>query len=201
MTSAIWMLLYDVANADRDKYLAWFHTDHVAEKLARPGYTWAAHFAGPAASGEPEHTGYIAMFGGDSTRVFLDPAPSQLKQRQDETTRAMMGLRRGGRGLVLTTEWSESAGHGVLMPAMAEHLKVVTADGADEPIGIHCVQTLAPAVASSNGSLTLTKLINVTAGSRHVVMLAADRLLSDADGAMPADTTVAERIGERIWPR
>ena len=48
MTAGIWLLFYDIAVADRDHYVDWFHRRHISEKLARPGYCWAAHFEAPA---------------------------------------------------------------------------------------------------------------------------------------------------------
>ena len=50
MTAGIWLLFYDIAAADRDQYVDWFHRYHVSEKLARPGYRWAAHFEAPPPS-------------------------------------------------------------------------------------------------------------------------------------------------------
>ena len=47
MTNGIWLLFYDIAAADRDHYVDWFHRCHISEKLARPGYRWAAHFEAP----------------------------------------------------------------------------------------------------------------------------------------------------------
>ena len=38
MSNAIWTLIYDIAEENRDEYLAWFHEVHILEKLARDGY-------------------------------------------------------------------------------------------------------------------------------------------------------------------
>jgi len=46
MSTAIWLLDYSVAGDSLDSYLDWFHGVHVPEKLARPGYTWAALYLG-----------------------------------------------------------------------------------------------------------------------------------------------------------
>lgn len=48
MANAIWALAYDISNDDCESYLDWFHRIHIPEKLARPGYPWAAHFEGSA---------------------------------------------------------------------------------------------------------------------------------------------------------
>lgn len=46
MAASVWLLNYDIAAADRDHYLSWFHDEHIPEKLAPPGYRWAAHYDG-----------------------------------------------------------------------------------------------------------------------------------------------------------
>ena len=109
MTAGIWLLSYDIAAADRDHYVDWFHRCHIPEKLARPGYRWAAHFEAPPTSRNSGLYRYIGMFGGDSTRVFLDPSPAQLKLTQSNDTRAMMALRQNPSSAILAHEWSWQA--------------------------------------------------------------------------------------------
>ena len=70
MVASVWLLSYDIAAADRDHYLSWLHNEHISEKLARPGYRWAAHYEAPASNDAPGLYRYIGMFGGDSTKVF-----------------------------------------------------------------------------------------------------------------------------------
>ena len=45
MDRGLWAIWYEIADANRAEYLAWFHGVHIPEKLARPGYAWAAHYA------------------------------------------------------------------------------------------------------------------------------------------------------------
>lgn len=208
MSDAVWLLCYDVADTDRDRYLAWFHDVHVAEKLARPGYTFAAHYAGAPLGGAADTTGYMALFGGESTRIFLDPAPSQLKSRQDALTREMMGLRRNGSGLVLAHEWTVSAQRsaGPRRPIRAPVLEVLRFDAeeSDEAAGIWAVQTVLPTLAPTVRSLS--KWSSVTAGPRHVLMLESDHdedRLGEGNVALaphrPAMTAIRQS-GARIWP-
>ncbi|MCH1378246.1 MAG: hypothetical protein L7W41_08450, partial [Alphaproteobacteria bacterium] len=107
MTGAIWALAYEISNDDRETYLDWFHRIHIPEKLARPGYRWAAHFEGSTST--PDTHSYIALFGGISTRIFLDPSPAQLKTKQDDLTREMMAQRRNPFATILVHEWSDSS--------------------------------------------------------------------------------------------
>ena len=57
---------------------------HIPEKLARPGYLWAAHYELHA---EGTHPGYLALFGGNSTHTFFNPSPRQLLTRQSAQTK------------------------------------------------------------------------------------------------------------------
>lgn len=81
VTAAIWVLAYNIARTDRLRYLEWFHHDHVAEKLARPGYQWAAHFEGETHGSATGASGYLALFGGDTTAIFK----SQSGTTKDQT--------------------------------------------------------------------------------------------------------------------
>ena len=62
MDRGIWAIWYDIAAAQRAAYLEWFHEVHIPEKLARPGYLWAAHYE---LTREGTHPGYLALFGGN----------------------------------------------------------------------------------------------------------------------------------------
>jgi hypothetical protein len=97
----IWAIWYDIAPAHRAQYLDWFHRVHIPEKLARPGYRWAAHYAlGHGGRG----AGYLALFGGDSTHSFLNPSPGQLATRQSAETRQFIGMRRDPAAAILAEE-------------------------------------------------------------------------------------------------
>ena len=151
MSAGIWLLFYDIAAADRDHYVNWFHRCHIPEKLARPGYCWAAHFEAPAGPDNTDLYHYIGMFGGDSTRVFLDPSPAQLKLTQSDETRAMMARRQNPSSAILAHEWSwfspadAHAGTASDMPCAginAPHIQILTIEGPahDEMIGSACAR-------------------------------------------------------------
>ena len=106
MTTGIWLLFCDIASADRDHYVNWPHHCHISKKLARPGFCFAAHFVAPPPSGKIDLYGYIGMFGGDLTRLFLDPSPAQLKLTESNDARAMIALRQNPSSAVLINEWS-----------------------------------------------------------------------------------------------
>jgi len=96
MDRSFWALSYVIDAPRRAEYLDWYHAVHIPEKLARPGYAWAAHYR--ALDGDR----HLALFGALDAGAFLAPTPGQLKQRQDAQTREMMGLRSGAASAVFT---------------------------------------------------------------------------------------------------
>ena len=108
MSQAIWILQYDITSGSEYEYLNWFHNIHIPEKLARPGYLWAVHYKGQigALVNNENRRSYLALFGGVSTRTFLDPSPAELRGMQDDFTREMMGKRLSSKGDVFALEWS-----------------------------------------------------------------------------------------------
>lgn len=212
MTDAVWLLIYDVADADAGTYLDWFHGEHIPDKLARPGYEWAAHYRGPARSAGTAH-GYVAMFGARSTRTFLDPCPAQHRERQDAITRTMMSHRIGTVAGVFTREWSgegDDASLGNSAPAI--RCALLDPGAADETLGAWCAQTWLPALRAGGGAGAAHKCINVAGGPRHLLWT-GHATLEDASHAVPtpADGTYSVDVsrtldaaiiacGERIWP-
>lgn len=97
MDRGIWAIWYELAEENTSEYLAWFHGVHIPEKLSRPGYVWAAHYA-------LEKGGYLALFGGATAHTFLNPSPRQLARRQSPETRRMIGMRRAPAACILAEE-------------------------------------------------------------------------------------------------
>jgi len=227
MTGAIWALAYDILNDDRQSYLDWFHRIHIPEKLARPGYRWATHFEGSATT--PNMQSYIALFGGISTRTFLDPSPAQLKTKQDDLTREMMARRRNPFAAVLAYEWrdssapSTSSDDGVAAEAINSDwldFLVIDAAGQGEAIGAWAVQTFLPKLQKDNPDAAKTatithKLISVTGVPAHILFYETNQIrLADATTTgtsrfdpqapilsdMPETASFCHRSGSRIWP-
>lgn len=212
----IWLIIYRVEDRVRDKYLSWFHDVHIPEKLAREGYEWAAHYEVPvieeeSISAQPRQ--YLAMFGGDSTRVFYDPSPAQLKPTQDELTREMIGYRGDVNMFIVSSEWSTG-----------EHRSIEEIDSIrlgifplanksgqqnnDQSVGAYCAQQLFPSLIplSDVGTteITVTKLLASTGTSRHLVLEQSQRSVTEmADKAWPqADNDCDFELipASRIWP-
>jgi hypothetical protein len=223
MTGAIWALAYEISNDDRETYLDWFHQIHIPEKLARPGYRWAAHFEGSTST--PDTHSYIALFGGISTRIFLDPSPAQLKTKQDDLTREMMAQRRNPFATILVHEWSDSS-----TPSTSnDHMMAVEPINSDrldflvinvveqgEESGAWIVQNLLPKLqgnnpdAAHNDAIT-HKFMSVTGPPVHILFHETNRsrFIDDvinfdletqilSDGIKKA--FVRHQSGKRIWP-
>ena len=226
MTGAIWALAYDISNDDSQSYLDWFHRIHIPEKLARPGYRWATHFEGSATT--PNMQSYIALFGGISTRIFLDPSPAQLKTKQDDLTREMMARRHNPFATILAYEWrdgstpSTSNGDAVAAEAINSNwldFLMIDAAGQGEAIGAWAVQNLLPELqknkldAAKNAVIT-RKFISVTGAPAHILFHETNRTgLADDTTAtsrfdpqapilsdMPKTASLCHRSGTRIWP-
>jgi len=182
VTRAIWGIIYDLPEPGRGEYLTWFHDVHMPEKMARPGYAWAAHYevvsreghhVSSRASGQEGNAGqgYIALFGGEDTQVFLNPSPAQIKPRQTPLTREMMGRRIGQRSFIAAEEWRIEGGR----PAGLEdspliHVTCCDASHNDEAFGAWCVQELVPALRQDPALCVLTKMLAATGPAKHVVL-------------------------------
>ena len=225
MTTGIWLLFYDIAAADRDHYVDWFHCCHIPKKLARPGYRSAVHFEAPLVSANSDLYRFIAIFGGDSTRVFLDPSPAQLKLTQSDDTRAMMVLRQNPSSAILAHEWSwlafaDTGAHyatGALDAAMsAPQIQILTVDagGHDEAVGGLCAQKLAPEFAVQKVAIACHKMTNIISRPRHIMLFEVTDPTPAGAGSYQAGMSVdlsklidlgnavqiGTRHGRRIWP-
>ena len=223
MTGAIWALTYEISKEDRETYLDWFHQIHIPEKLARPGYSWAAHFEG-SATPPPTHS-YIALFGGISTRIFLDPSPAQLKTKQDDLTREMMAQRRNPFATILVHEWSDRRtpstrnDHAMaLEPINSDRVDflVINAVEQGEAIGAWVVQNLLPKLQSDNPDAThddaiTHKFLSVTGPPVHILFHETNRsgfiddvINFDLEAQILGDgikkVSVRHQSGKRIWP-
>ena len=105
MTTGIWLLFYDIAAAIvitmSIGFIAVIFLKSWPDRAIVRRHIWA-----PPVSANSDLYRFIAIFGGHSTRVFLDPSPAQLKLTQSDDTRAMMVLRQNPSSAILAHEWS-----------------------------------------------------------------------------------------------
>ena len=215
MAAAIWMIIYDIDRKHSDRYLQWFNDVHIPEKLARPGYTWAAHYQINTDQGSTELR-YVALFGGTDSRVFYNPSPAQIKPNQSPETRTMMGYRANSTMLILTEEWVFNGASGSLAtspPVTAESISLVLfdADENDENLGAWLVQDY---LVNSASSGVTRKFLASTGAARHVVVheMGADEIpvkpivdASSSDWSAQVSNylsypTGAPLFARRVWP-
>lgn len=181
MDRAVWAIFYDVGERNREVYLRWFHDVHIPEKLARRGYVSAGHYevigddGGPASAiGGPksrDSVGYVALFGGVDTGVFLNPSPAQIKPTQTPETQEMMARRIGSRSFIATQEWlrtsvDSDSGRG----DAAIVLSCCDTPDRDEDFGAWCVQEAAPQLSDISGFQFFSKLLATTGPMKHATL-------------------------------
>jgi hypothetical protein len=222
MGTGIWAIAYNLQEESRQDYLTWFHEVHIPEKLSRPGYRWAAHFESmgvedPRKPTETPSSGatFLALFGGETTRTFFDPSPSQLKQRQDELTRNMIGKRVGATSFVYTVEWNMGqsgpdtwAGKGAAFRFIRMERFIDPAK--DEEIEVWCAQERSAQASSIRGCLGTTKLLAVIGMPRHGLIFEFSDLgraetlqffsNTDPEPQTPFLLHGSPFSGRRIWP-
>ncbi|MFT5111731.1 MAG: hypothetical protein ACI8P9_001051 [Parasphingorhabdus sp.] len=215
MTGAIWMIMYDLDPTNSDRYLQWFDDVHIPEKLARPGYTWAAHYQILSDNDVP-CSSYIALFGGTDSRVFYDPSPAQIKPLQTPETRSMMGYRSNSVMLILSEEWTTGGDDWVALAGSevaAEKISfaLFNAHDNDENLGAWLAQDYLVNLA---GSRVTRKYIASTGVVRHIVVQELDgnetqqKFLGDTSASdWSKDVSnyitypvVAPRLARRVWP-
>lgn len=183
MTRALWMIRYALDGQDDAAYLDWFHGEHIPEKRARPGYAWAAHYTDGAGR-------YLALFGANDARTFLDPTPGQWKLRQDELTKRMCAHRRGVSAAILVEVMRAGASGGDAPPPAVRLTGLQPSGQAEEDAAAASLaQERLPALAQSPGCLWAEFMVPVIGSGRYA--------LFEAHHEVPT-TSPAEFVGRRI---
>jgi hypothetical protein len=223
MDRGIWAIWYDVPGEHATEYLDWFHHVHIPEKLSRPGYAWAAHYAlGQGGAG----TGYLALFGGASTHTFLNPSPGQLLARQSSETKRFMGMRRRSAACILAEEIRVDG------PAIAQRGPGMTtgpviqignynaaSPAVEDDLGAWYAQERLPLLATLPGCIGARKMLAAVGAYKHAILHefvslalrerhfapheAAARDPQTWMGRVRPQLTHAPRspaVGTRIWP-
>ncbi len=173
MDAGIWAIWYDIAAENKAEYLRWFHGVHIPEKLARPGYLWAAHYElGHGARGK----GYLALFGGENTHTFLNPGPAQLAARQSAATRRMMFMRVNAAMCILAEETRVNG------PEAAQRAGMTTAPvvqmgnfnapspAVEDDLGSFYAQERFPLMATLPGCVATRKLAATVGAYKHSIL-------------------------------
>ena len=170
MDHGIWAIAYELREDEKAEYLAWFHGVHMPEKCSRPGYLWAAHY-------ELERGGYLALFGAAAARVFLDPSPGQLAQRQGAETKRMIGLRQQPYSCILVEEHRVEGpdvarrGQGMAPGPVIQLGNYNAASPAvEDDLGAWYVQERLPALARLPGCVGARKMLATVGTHKHAIL-------------------------------
>ena len=205
------MIIDDLDRAHADRYLRWFDEVHIPEKLARPGYTWAAHYQ-VIVDEKQGDSRYIALFGGTDSRTFLDPSPAQIKPHQPAETRAMMAHRSNSKMLILSEEWtfdSDNAAAESSPRINAESIGVALFDAGanDETLGAWLVQDY---LANAGKAGVARKFLASAGEPRHVLVQELGKhetaqgttqdAWSERVSSVPSRASVSALVARRVWP-
>jgi len=242
MDRGIWALWYEIADGDKSEYLAWFHGVHIPEKLSRPGYLWAAHYElGHGGSrfkkvvdglqhvrdaGLGRGGGYLALFGGLTAHVFLNPSPAQLAQRQSPETRRMIGMRRETYSCIFAEE-TRVDGPDVAQrsPGMTPGPFVqmgnfnVASHELEDDVGAWYAQHRLPFMSAMPGCIGARKLLAAVGWGKHSILYEftsleqrEEKFVTHEEQAHDAKSWTARilpqlrhapcspAVGKRIWP-
>jgi len=235
MDHAIWAIFYDLIEDRRQTYLTWFHEVFIPRTLSRPGYLWAAHYqqadagerfqkvldsltrsADPAMAGG---TGFLALFGGESTRTFFDDALQVKGTSEDEETEKMLALRLRPQEFIYTVEWRIDGPDAPLRPAEGTSAPAIQsgrfdAPGAEKDLGAWYAQERLPAVSRAKGSLGGRKLLASSGSPKHAILYEFSSLEDRETHFVELEETPWSRrvhryvihapgspfVGRRIWP-
>ena len=229
MDRGIWAIWYDLPAEHRVAYLNWFHHVHIPEKLARPGYLWAAHYELEGEGQDrPEaaDTACLALFGGSSTHTFLSPSPRQLLTRQSADTKRLMGMRRNSAACILAEEVrvdgpdAAQRGPGLTTAPVIQLGNYNTASAAvDDDLGAWYAQERLPLLAALPGCVGARKMLATVGEYKHAILHefaslelraryfapheAAARDPATWMGRVRPNLTHAPRspaVGLRVWP-
>lgn len=174
MDRGLWAICYELDAANKAEYLDWFHHVHMPEKLSRPGYLWAAHYAlGHGGRG----SGYLALFGGVTAHTFLNPSPGQLAQRQSTETKRMIAMRQRPAACILAEETRvdgpEAArrGPGMTPGAVIQMGNYNAASPAvEDELGAWYAQQRLPLLAALPGCIGARKLLATVGAWKHAIL-------------------------------
>ncbi len=180
MDRGIWAIWYDVPDEQKSEYLDWFHHVHIPDKLARPGYLWAAHYALVYVGkdqGGGGGTGYLALFGGITAHTFLNPSPGQLLLRQSAETRRFMGMRQQSSACILAEETRvdgpDVAQRGLGMtpgPVIQIGNYNAASPAVEDDLGAWYAQERLPLLAALPGCIGARKMLATAGACKHAIL-------------------------------
>ena len=171
MDRGIWAIWYGIDDAHRADYERWFHGVHIPEKLSRPGYLWAAHYA------LENDKGYVALFGGETAHTFLNPSPAQLATRQSDETRSFMRMRRQPSACILAEETrvdgpdiDKRGPNGMPGPAIQLGNYNAASPAVEDDLGAWYAQERLPLLSKLPGCIGARKMLASVGAHKHAIL-------------------------------
>jgi hypothetical protein len=171
MDRGIWAIWYGVDDQHRAAYERWFHEVHIPEKLSRPGYVWAAHY-------ELENkTGYLALFGAETTHTFLNPSPAQLAARQSAETKSFMRMRQQSSACILAEEArvdgpdvNKRGASGTAGPVIQFGNYNAASPAVEDDLGAWYAQERLPMLSMLPGCIGARKMLATVGAHKHAIL-------------------------------
>ena len=187
---ALWITWYDLAQESRKPYLDWLHGSYLPALLGRPGYLWAAHYAGvermqtirrenavenPAVAGVPRGRQFLLLVGATDANVFGTPSPQALHAALPAAGRNMLALRANVRENIMVeasrVNGPEEKAYGGLTGAPCIQLGSFNCAVADEEEMLAWyAQSRMPAMEKLPGCIRTRKLASVAGWAKHAIL-------------------------------
>ena len=171
MDRGIWAIWYGLDDDRRLEYERWFHEVHIPEKLSRPGYLWASHYR------LENDDGYVALFGGVTAHVFLNPSPAQLAARQSAETRSFMSMRRQPSACILAEEArvdgpdaDKRGANGTPGPVIQLGNYNAASPAVEDDLGAWYAQERLPVLAKLPGCVGARKMLATVGAHKHAIL-------------------------------
>ncbi len=219
----LWVTWYDLPAAHREVYFAWLHDNYIPHVLARPGVSWAAHYAAetdPVYSGAkgrlkrtrdasvPGGTRFILIFGGDDPGVFVDPAPAQMHAALPDQGRSLLGLRSGVRSAILLEQARVDGPEAPRFSGPAPCIQLGSYNSAayedEDELADWYEQWYLASCARVSGCIRARKLVSVSGWAKHAVLFefesldARNGIFVSREAAYPQRAAWTDKVVRRL---
>lgn len=226
MDCGLWITWYDlpdIAKKARDEYLSWLHGDYIPRVLARPGVSWAAHYATetqPLYSGKkgrltrtddpsvPNGTQFMLLFGGLGPHAFVNPTTALFHDTLPEEDKRLLALRCGVRTNILVEQARVIGPAAGRFPALAPCIQLGSFNSAsyhdEDELADWYAQWYLASCAQVPGCVRARKWVSVSGWAKHVVLFEFESLEArnqnfiNHESAYPERAAWTDRVVRRL---